>query len=173
MTQKNKAIYFFCVISFGLLLSVKAQIKISYHFGSIGTTGDTSVKLSEPVLIGYEKCFDITNGISKFAKPKMGAFSILCNEASPKVALLVHAYPNPVVNMLTIRSLVNYPERGLVKYRIEIADFSGKKIRDVMTDIASINAGFALRVADIPMGYFIVTLYSEKELIQSFKILKG
>lgn len=146
---------------------------MNYHIGFIGTTGDTTAKTSEPVLIGYAKCFDITNGLSKFTSPKTGVFSIACYEAAPKVVLQVHAYPNPVINELTIRSLVNFPDKDFMKYKVVIADVSGKVIKQVSTDLARINAGYVVPVRDLPMGYFFVTVYSEKELIQSFKILKA
>ncbi len=149
------------------------QIKMNYHFGFIGTTGDTTAKLSEPVLIGYDNCFDITNGLPKFKSPKFGVFSIACFEAKPKMALQVNAYPNPVVNVLTMRSLINFPEKDFVKYKVVFTDISGKVLRQVNTDLQHINEGFVIPVRDLPTGYFIVTLYSDKELVQSFKILKA
>lgn len=152
---------------------VIAQIKANYHFGFIGTTGDTCVKNGESVMIQYSKCFDVTNGLSKFSSPKFGAFAIACMETPPKIDLLVHAYPNPVVNELTIRSLSNYPVRGVARYSVVLSDISGKPIREVKTDLSSINKGFTIRVNDLLMGYFIVTLYADKERIQSFKILKA
>ena len=173
MTRRNKIIFIaiFCWVF--MALPSAAQIKVNYHFGFIGTTGDTTGNLNEAVLIGYNKCFDITNGLSKFNFPKSGAFAIACNEDAPAIALLVHAYPNPVIDQLTIRSLVIFPEKDLTKYRLVITSFEGKVIRQIKTDIASINAGFVIRMNDLPMGYFIVTLHSDKELIQSFKIFKA
>lgn len=161
------------IFTWAMVLSSGAQIKMNYHFGFIGITGDTTAKLGDPVLVRYNSCFDITNGVPKFTFPKSGVFAISCFEATPKITLLVHVYPNPFVNELNIRSLVNFPEKKTAKYTLVIADFTGKVIRQVKTDLASINAGFTIRANDLPMGYFIVTLYSEKELIQSFKILKA
>lgn len=173
MAQRIKKGILAGLLLFLLMQSSQAQIRLNYHFGSIGTTGDTSVKISEPVLIGYNKCFEITNGVSKFSTPKSGAFAITCNEATPKISLQVHAYPNPTINEFLIRSLINFPQKGWVKYRVVITDVTGKLLREVQTDIAAINAGLPISVKNLPMGYFIVTLYSEKELIQSFKMLKA
>ena len=173
MKQTSKSAFAVLVTCLMLNCTLIAQIKINYHFGFIGSTGDTSAKSSESVMIAYSKCFDITNGLSKFSSPKFGAFAISCLEIPPKLVLLVNAYPNPVVNQLTIRSLDNYPERGLIQYSVVITDLTGRAIREVKTDIASINQGLTIRVTDLPMGYFIVTLYGDKERIQSFKILKA
>ena len=174
MTQTSKCASAALLVTF-LLLSFPliAQIKAVYRFGVIGATGDTSVKISEPVIIEYSKCFDVTNGVPRFEKPKTGVFSIACNEAAPKINLMVNAYPNPVISQLTMRSLMNYPDRGKVSYRITLADFTGKLIREIQTDLKSINNGLSIRVADLPMGYFIVTLYADNEIVQSFKILKA
>ena len=172
MMQANKTAFAVLVTCLILNFSVVAQIKVNYHFGFIGSTGDTTVKASEPVIIQYNKCFEITNGLTRFSAPKYGVFAIACFEAPPEIKLLVNAYPNPVVNELKIRSLVNYPERGLVRYKVILTDLMGNPIREIKTDISAINEGFAIRVNDLPMGYFIVTLYSDKERIQSFKILK-
>lgn len=173
--QTGKTVFTVLLTCLLLHSPIVAQIKTHYHFGFIGSTGDTSVKLSEPVIIQYSKCFEITNGVSKFNLPKFGAFAISCNEAPPKIELLVHAYPNPVVNQLTIRSLFNYPEKGQlnVTYMVMITDLMGNRIRSVKTDLTGINEGFTIRVNDLPMGYFIVTLYADNERIQSFKILKA
>ena len=173
--QTGKTVFTVLVTCLMLNSPILAQIKTHYHFGFIGSTGDTSVKLSEPVIIQYSKCFEITNGVPRFNQPKFGAFAISCNEAPPKIELLVHAYPNPVVNQLTIRSLINYPEKGQlnVKYMVMITDLMGSPIRSVKTDLPGISEGFTIRVNDLPVGYFIVTLYADKERIQSFKILKA
>jgi hypothetical protein len=173
MTQTSKSASALLVTCLLLSFPLFAQIKTVYRFGVIGATGDTTVKISEPVMIEYSKCFGVTNGVPRFEKPKSGVFSIACNEAAPKINLMVNAYPNPVTSQLMMRSLVNYPDRGKVNYRIVLADFTGKMIREVQTDLKSINEGFSIRVADLPMGYFIVTLYADKEIIQSFKILKA
>lgn len=163
-------VFFTCLL---LNSQVFAQIKANYHFGFIGSTGDTLAKLSEPVMIQYSKCFEITNGLPKFKHPYAGAFSIACYEVPPKIDLLVTAYPNPVVNQLMIRSTVFYPEKGKGKYSVLISDLMGNLIRRIQTNLFSINQGFALRVDDLPIGYFIVTLYVDKERVQSFKILKA
>jgi hypothetical protein len=173
MTQTSKSLLAVLVTCLILHCPLIAQIKANYHFGFIGATGDTSAKISESVMIQYSKCFDVTNGLTKFSSPKFGAFAIVCVEIPPKVDLLVNAYPNPVVNRLTIRSLSNYPERGVVRYSVLLTDLSGKPIKEIKTDLTSINQGFTIPVNDLPMGYFIVTLYADKERIQSFKILKA
>ncbi len=152
---------------------IVAQIKASYHFGIIGATGDTSVRIGEPVIIQYSKCYEITNGVPKFRAPQSGVFGISCFEAAPKIDLQVQAYPNPAINQLTIRSLVSYPERGQVRYRLILTDITGNPIREIKTSLASINEGFTIPVYDLPMGYFIVTLFADMEKIQSFKILKA
>src|SRR6478609_6579996 len=127
MTQTSKCTFALLVTCLMLISLVVAQIKANYHFGFIGATGDTTVKLSEPVIIEYSKCFDVTNGVPKFIHPKSGAFSISCNAVTPeKIGLMVHVYPNPVINQLTIRSLTSYPERGLVKYSVVITDILGQ-----------------------------------------------
>lgn len=173
MTQTSKSLLAVLVTCLILHCPLIAQIKASYHFGFIGATGDTSAKISESVMIQYNKCFDVTNGLTKFGSPKFGAFAIVCAETPPKIELLVNAYPNPVVNQLTIRSLSNYPERGAIRYSVLLTDLSGKPIKEIKTDLSSINRGFTIPVNDLPMGYFIVTLYADKERIQSFKILKA
>ncbi len=173
MTQTSKSTFtvlFTCLL---LHVSLVAQIRSNYHFGFIGATGDTSAKLSEPVIIQYSNCFEATNGLTRFTMPNSGVFSIACYEAKPEIKLLVNAYPNPVINELKIRSLFNFPEKGLVKYRVVLTDLMSNKLKEINLTISNINEGFSIRVNDLPMGYFIVTLYSDKELIQSFKILKA
>jgi len=156
-----------------LISPAAAQIKGNYRFGFIGATGDTTVKLSEPVFIQYDKCFEITNGLTRFNSSKSGVFSITCYEAPPAIQLVVNAFPNPVVNELTIRTIGNYPEKGKAKYSFVLTDHVGRPIREIKTDLPGINAGFRIPVHDLPLGYFIVTLYADKERIQSFKILKA
>lgn len=173
MMQTSKTAITLLVICLMLNAPAVAQIKANYHFGSIGSTGDTSIKLSEPVMIQYTKCFDITNGLPRFNLHKSGVFAISCYEAPPEIKLLVTAYPNPVVNELTIRSLVNYPEKGRVTYKLVLMDLMGNFIREIKTDLSSINEGFRIQVNDLPTGYFIVTLYADNARIQSFKILKA
>lgn len=173
MSQTSKrtlVVLFACLL---LNSPLVAQIMSSFHFGFIGSTGDTSVKLSEPVIIQYSKCFEITNGVPKFLSPKFGPFAIACNEAPPKIELQVYAYPNPVINQLTIRSLVNFPDRGQVKYSIIITDLMGNPVRQVRTNIASLNQGYTIPFVELPLGYFIVTVYADTEKVQSFKILKA
>jgi len=171
--QTSKCAFALLVTCLILISSAVAQIKTNYHFGFIGTTGDTSVKSSEPVIIQYSKCFDVTNGLSRFSIPKSGAFAISCIETVPKINLLVNVYPNPVINRLTIRSLVYYPEKGIAKYNVLITDLTGRLIRQIKTDLSSINQGFTIQVNDLSVGYFIVTLYADTEIIQSFKIFKA
>lgn len=173
MTQTSKLLLVVLVACLMLNSHVVAQIKANYHFGFIGATGDTSVKLSAPVIIQYNKCFEITNGLIRFNQPKYGVFSIACYEAPPAIQLVVNAFPNPVVRELTIRSLVSYPEKGNARYSVMLTDHMGHPIREIKTDLPSINAGFRIPVHDLPLGYFIVTLYADKERIQSFKILKA
>lgn len=174
MIQTSKTAFAVLLVTCLLMCSpVVAQIKTMYHFGFIGSTGDTSVKLSEPVIIDYSKCFDITNGLPRFLHPKAGAFAISCNEAPPKVTLQVHAYPNPVVNYLTIRSLISYPEKGSARYRVVLTDMMGNPIREIKTDMPRINEGFSIPMQGLRVGYYIVTLFADKEIIQSFKILKA
>ena len=173
MTQTGKSAFALLVTCLLLTTSITAQIKTNFHFGFIGATGDTSAKSSESVIIQYSKCFDVTNGLSKFSTPKFGAFAISCVEIVPKLTLQVHAYPNPAVNQLTIRSLENFPERGLVNYLIVLTDLTGRTIKEIKTDITSINQGFTIHVGDLPMGYFIVTLYADRDRVQTFKILKA
>lgn len=173
MYQTSKRALFVLITCLLLSVPVVAQIKAHYHFGFIGATGDTSVKLSEPVIIQYNKCFEITNGVPKFIAHKPGPFAITCNEVPPKIELQVYAYPNPVVHQLTIRSLVNFPEKGQVQYTISLTDLMGNPIKSVRADLASINRGLVIDVRGLPLGYSIVTLYANKEKIQSFKILKA
>ena len=173
MVQTSKHVFAVLVITCLMFhLSAVSQIKANYHFGFIGVTGDTLVKASEAVIIQYNKCFDITNGSPRFRLAKSGVFSIACYEATPEIKLLVHAYPNPVVNELTIRSLVSYPEKGRTIYRLLLTDILGRHIREVITNLSGLNEGFRISVNDLPAGYFIVTLFGDKEMIQSFKILK-
>lgn len=173
MYQTSKRAFFVLITCLLLNLPVVAQIKAHYHFGFIGATGDTSVKLSEPVIIQYSKCFEITNGVPKFIAPKPGPFAITCNEVPPKIELQVYAYPNPAIHQLTIRSLVNFPEKGLVQYTVSFTDLMGNPIKSIRTDLASINRGLSVDVRALPLGYYLVTLYANKEQIQSFKILKA
>lgn len=154
-------------------LSSLAQIKATYHFGFIGATGDTSAKLSEPVIIQYDKCFDVTNGLRRFDSQKNGAFAIACLEIPPASMLQVQAFPNPVLHDLTIRSVLKIPERGVVKYIIRIKDFTGKAVKEINTDLKKVNEGVKVNMADIPTGYYVVSLYADTEIIQSFKILKA
>jgi hypothetical protein len=174
MILTSKTAFALLVTSLMLVSSAVAQLKVNYHFGFIGATGDTSVKLSEPVMIDYSKCFDVSNGLSRFNPPKSGLFAISCaEEALPKINLLVNAYPNPVINQLTVKSLTYYPEKGVSKYSIVITDIRGNPVRELKTDLLNINRGVTVSVNDLPMGYFILTLYADKERIQSFKILKA
>lgn len=173
MMQTSKPLLVVLVACLMFHSPIAAQIRANYHFGLIGATGDTSVKLSAPVIIQYNKCFEITNGLIRFNQPKYGVFSIACYEAPPTIQLVVNAFPNPVVRELTIRSLVSYPEKGNARYSVMLTDHMGRPIREIKTDLPSINAGFRIPVHDLPLGYFIVTLYADKERIQSFKILKA
>jgi hypothetical protein len=173
MSQTGKRTLLVLFVCLLLNSPLVAQVMSSFHFGFIGSTGDTSVKLSEPVIIQYSKCFEITNGVPKFISPKFGPFAIACNEAPPKIELQVYAYPNPAVNQLTIRSLVNFPEKGQAKYSIIVTDLMGNPVRQVRTNISSLNQGVTIPVVELPLGYFIVTVYADKEKIQSFKILKA
>lgn len=173
MIQTSKSTFVVLFTCLMLNFPSVAQIKARYHFGFIGSTGDTSAKLSEPVIIDYNKCFDITNGVPKFSQPKFGVFAVDCYEAKPRISLLVHAYPNPVVSQLTIRSLNSYPENSSVKYKVVLTDITGNLLRELKTDLSQINEGFSIRVNDLSFGYFIVTLYGNNERIQSFKILKA
>lgn len=173
MKQANNSVIASLVVCLLLNCSVVAQTNTNFHFGFIGTTGDTSIQTSETVMIHYNKCFDISNGLLKFNTPQKGAFAISCIEVPPKEALQVIGYPNPVMNVLTIRSMKVFPMQGLVKYSLVLVDMMGRPIKEIKTDLASINNGFTIPVYDIPMGYFTVTLYADKEVLQSFKILKG
>lgn len=172
MTQISKTVLIVLFTCLLFISSVVSQIKVSYHIGFIGTTGDTTAKLSEPVIIDYSKCYDITNGLARFVLPKNGAFSITCNEAVPEVDLMIHAYPNPAVNFVMIRSLKNFPERGVARYRVVLTDQRGISLRYVETKLTEINSGFKIPVSDISLGSFIITLYADNEVIQSIKILK-
>ncbi len=173
MRQTSKRLFALLVTCFILISSITAQIKTNYHFGFIGATGDTSAKSGESVIIEYNKCFDVTNGLSKFSAPKSGLFAISCLEIPPKINLMVNVYPNPVINQLTIRSLESYPEKGSVKYTVMLTDFAGRPLKEIKTDIVNINQGFTIRVSDLAIGFFIVTLYADKEKVQSFKIFKA
>lgn len=173
MYQTSKRAWYVLIACLLLNVPVVAQIKVHYHFGFIGATGDTSVRLSEPVIIQYSKCFEITNGVPKFIAPKPGPFAISCNEAPPRIELQVYAYPNPAIHQLTIRSLVNFPEKGLVQYTISLTDLMGNPVKSVRTDLASINRGLVIDVRGLPLAYYMVTLFANKERIQSFKILKA
>jgi hypothetical protein len=172
MTQTSKTVLIVLFTCLLFISSVVSQIKVSYHIGFIGTTGDTTAKLSEPVIIDYSKCYDITNGLARFILPKNGAFAIACNEAAPELELMVHAYPNPAVNFVIVRSLKNYPERGVVRYRVMLTDQRGVAVKQLETTLSDINSGFKIPLTDLAVGYFIVTLYADNEVIQSFKILK-
>ncbi len=173
MNQASNVVIAFLVACLLLNGSVIAQTNTNFHFGFIGTTGDTSIQTGETVMIQYNKCFEISNGLLKFNTTQKGAFAISCIEIPPKDELQVLGYPNPVVNTLTIRSLKVFPMQGFVKYSFVLVDMMGRPIKEIKTDLASINNGFIIPVYDLPMGYFTVTLYADKEVIQSFKILKG
>ncbi len=173
MKQTGKV---FCFVLFTCLVfgfSSVAQIKVTYHFGFIGATGDTSAKLSEQVIIQYSKCFDVTNGLRRFENQKNGAFAIACLEVPPVNLLQIQVYPNPVIKDVTIRSVIKIPERGGVKYKIMIKNFEGRSVKEVNTDIKLVNEGVKVSMMDIPTGYYIVSLYADAEIIQSFKILKA
>ncbi len=173
MTQTGKSVFAFLFTCLLLHFTASAQIKAIFHIGVIGVTGDTSVKLSDPVIIDYSKCFDVTNGLTRFSSPKPGVFAIACTEAPPKTELMLHAYPNPAISQLVVRSLVSYPEAGQPVFRVVLTSMSGMPIREIKTDVAAINRGLNMNVADLPMGYFTVTIYRDKERIQTFKILKA
>lgn len=172
MRRINK---YFIIACCAILLTLQGvgQIKMSYQIGSIGMTGDLQPKLSSPFLLGYAGCFSITNGLQKFSPVKMGLFNIACVEKAPVNRLQLQTYPNPVINQLLVKSLIQFPETSQSVYQLRIADFNGKVIRSLRTDIQTINAGYTIPMQDLPHGFYTLSVYSNKELIQSFKIIKS
>ncbi|MDE3253843.1 MAG: T9SS type A sorting domain-containing protein [Bacteroidota bacterium] len=156
-----------------LALQGKGQIRMSYQLGSIGMTGDVKAKMSSPFLLGYMGCFSITNGLQKFSPVKLGLFNIACIEKAPENRLQLQTYPNPVINQLQVKSLIRFPETLQAVYQLMIVDFTGKVIRSLRSDIQSINAGLSIPMEDLPHGFYTLSVYANKELVQSFKIIKS
>lgn len=172
MFRANKILL---VLFFLLLLAVagSGQIRMRYQIGCIGGTGDTLKKISGIVALGYEGCFRVSNGIQKFAAVKRDLFTVACIERAPAELLQIKAYPNPVVKDLYVKSLIAFPENIAVTYRFVISDFYGNVMKQQQTDIGSINSGYKISMQDLPRGYYTVTVYSEKKLVKSFKIIKS
>jgi Secretion system C-terminal sorting domain len=154
-------------------LPTNAQMRMTYTLGCFGATGDTSARVTESVLIGYNSCFDFSNGLPKFTIPNTGAFNISCLEEFPKIPLEFKAYPNPVTNELHVKSVIHFPEVNRLAYFFTITDITGRVLKRFRTDLNAINTGLSIPVETLPVGYYTITLYAEKELIQSFKILKA
>lgn len=172
MRRINKYLFIaFCAVL--LTHQGVGQIRMSYQLGSIGMTGDVQAKMSSPFLLGYKGCFSISNGLQKFSPVKMGLFNIACIEKAPENKLQLQTYPNPVINQLQVKSLIRFPETLQAVYQLMIADFTGKIIRSIHTDIQTINAGLSISMQDVPHGFYTLSVYSNKELIQSFKIIKA
>lgn len=159
----------------GLFISLagNGQIRMRYQIGCIGGTGDTLKKSSGIVALGYEGCFRVSNGIQRFAAVKRDLFTVACIERAPAELLQIKAYPNPVVKDLYVKSLIAFPENIAAIYRFVISDFYGNVMKQQQTDIGSINSGYKISMQDMPRGYYTVTVYSEKKLIKSFKIIKS
>lgn len=172
MRRINKYIIIACC---SVLLSLEgvSQIRMSYQLGSIGMTGDVQAKMSSPFLLSYKGCFSITNGMLKFSPVKWGLFNIACIEKAPENRLQLQTYPNPVINQLQVKSLIRFPETLQSVYQLMIVDFSGKVIRSLRTDIQTINAGLSIPMQDLPHGFYTLSVYSNKDLVQSFKIIKS
>lgn len=172
MRRINKYIFIACC---SVLLSMEgvSQIRMSYQLGSIGMTGDVQAKMSSPFLLGYMGCFSITNGLKKFSPVKLGLFNIACIEKAPENRLQLQTYPNPVINQLLVKSMIPIPETLQAAYQLLIIDFTGRVIRSVRADIQTINTGLNIPMQDLPHGFYTLTVYANKELIQSFKIIKS
>lgn len=172
MFQANK---FLAVSFFLLFVSVagNGQIRMSYQIGCIGGTGDTLKKTSGIVALGYQGCFRVSNGIQKFAVVKRDLFTVACVEKAPAELLQMKAYPNPVVKDLYVKSLIAFPESSGATYHFVISDFNGNVMRQQQTDIGSINSGYKISMQDLPRGYYTITVYTEKKLVKSFKIIKS
>ena len=173
MWQLSKIILVLFVLQLALMQSADAQIRGRYYIGCVGNLGSVNKMYSGPVFIQGDKCIDVSNGVKTFTNAGEGMFSMACKETGVPELLQITAYPNPVTNFLTVKTLAKLPSFGNNEYQLKLMDFSGRVINVVKTDIASLDNGVRLSVGNLVNGYYSIAVYSATQLIQTVKIIKN
>lgn len=173
MWQLSKIILVLFVLQFTLMQSAEAQIRSRYYIGCVGNMGAVTKMYSGPVYIQGDKCIDVFNGVKTFTNSGDGMFSMACKETGVPELLQISAYPNPVTNFLTVKTLTKLPSSGNNEYQLRLMDFSGRVISVVKTNIASLDNGMKLSVGNLVNGYYSIAVYSATQLIQTVKIIKN
>ena len=177
MAQKSlQSILLHCSFLIVLLISttVSAQIRNAYSLGSIGMTGTINPIFSGPVVITGTNCFVLTNGIKTYDLPQEGYFSNPCKLILDQaVGLRLTAYPNPVINYLTVQTS-NHTQL-LVDNIIELQllDMQGRVMQTFPTNSKVLNLGYQIPMSHIANGGYFIRAISNNTILQTISIIKS
>jgi hypothetical protein len=162
------------VISFLLFqLSVQAQIKNSYNFGSIGMTGSKLSTFSGPVLINGSSCFSIRNGVNDFAKTKQGIFENSCtiNSAIVPISINFICYPNPVVTSFFIKAK-NVLGNDVTPLTILFNSLDGKQVLKLYTNMQILSSGYFINASSLAAGEYAIKILANNQSAAIIKMIK-
>jgi hypothetical protein len=176
MAQKSLQ-YILLLSSFLIVLlmstSVSAQIRNAYNLGSIGITGTINPIFSGPVVITGTSCFVLSNGIKTFELPQEGYFSNPCKLILEQVVgLRLTAYPNPVINYLTVQTANQTQLLADNNIEVQLLDMQGRVIQTYHTNSKGLNQGYQIPMSHIANGGYFIRAISNNNIIQTLSILK-
>ncbi len=154
--------------------AVHAQIRNAYQIGSVGMTGSVHPVFSGPVLIDGSECFVLSNGLKTLELPKDGYFSTACRLVLlSESGINLNAYPNPVVNTVTIKSTDKILSIDKLAIELYLMDMSGRLIQKFRTDINNLNDGYQIQMNAYSNGSYLIKVASGASNFQVLPIIKS
>ncbi len=177
MAQRSmQSIRLLCSLFVVLLIgtTLPAQIRNAYNVGSIGFSGTINPVFSGPVVITGENCFVLSNGVKTFDLPQLGYFSNACRlllQLDP--GILLTAYPNPMINNVTIQSAMKTDllTDGLIQ--LQLLDMQGRLMQTYQTSNKELNVGYHISMNQLANGGYYIKAISGTNNIQVLSIIKS
>ena len=153
-------------------LTSSSQINTAYSIGSIGTSGQSSVMFSGPVLIDAEQCFFLSNGVKTMQTPNKAPFNSTCFIVSDLFSVELIGYPNPVVTDIFIRAVDKVKVVLNSDLGIKLFDANGRVVATKFVDITMLNAGFYMSMRNLTTGSYTLQVVSGGSPVGRLKIIK-
>jgi len=177
MEQKSlQSILLQCSIIIVLLIStpVSAQIRNAYNLGSIGMTGSINPVFSGPVVIMGTNCLVLTNGVKTFDLSQEGYFSNPCKLILEQaIGLRLIAYPNPVINNLTVQTANQTKLSADNNLELQLLDMQGRLLQTYHTNSKGLNQGYLIPMSHIANGGYYIRAISNNSILQTLSIIKS
>jgi len=164
-----KILYIIILVLFST--SLYSQISTSFSFGSLGFENGSSNVFTGPVVIDASNdCMTLQNGINLWVNDNVkGLFRLGCNTKDLNEVISFNVFPNPTNDYIVLKSAQNNTLGN--RFTVDLQDIRGVNLFQKNITITELIRGYRIELKGLANGFYLVKLYSDKQL-HTFRFIK-